>query len=105
MTATSSAIRQRVLDRVRAATRNKTGTPEEKHSTGSALPRDYIRHGSLSTEARLELMIHRLHEYDAEVAQCAPEELAVTIAAQLEKSKKRVFAAPAGLPQEWLAEG
>ncbi|HZP06900.1 MAG TPA: lactate utilization protein C [Terracidiphilus sp.] len=105
MSGASPAIRQQVLDRIRAATRNQTGAAGEKHSNGSALPRDYVRHGSLSTEARLELMIHRLHEYDAEVAQCAPEALVATIAAQLEKSKKRVFVAPAGLPKEWLAEG
>lgn len=98
-------VRQKVLDRVRAATRNETGVREDKQRSWSAVPRDYVRRGSLPTEARIELMIHRLHEYDAEVAQCTPEALSAAIAAQLEKSKKRVFVAPAGLPKEWLAGG
>lgn len=105
MSSPASLIRQQVLGRIRAATRNNSGETEDQLGNWSTLPRDYVRHGSLSEEARLELMIHRLHEYDAEVAECTPNALAATIAAQLKKSKKRIFVAPRGLPQEWLAEG
>jgi L-lactate dehydrogenase complex protein LldG len=97
--------REQVLGRIRAATRNKAGSIEEASSAWSALPRGYVRRGSGSGEARLQLMIHRLREYDAEVAECKPEMLPEAIAAQLAQSGKRKFAAPEGLPPEWLAPG
>jgi L-lactate dehydrogenase complex protein LldG len=50
-------------------------------------------------------MIERLREYDAEVTECSPEQLAETIAAQLTASGRRLFVAPAGLKSEWLPEG
>jgi L-lactate dehydrogenase complex protein LldG len=98
----ATATRQQVLDRIRAATRNSAGSAEQAANAYAALPRDYIRRGALSPEERLGLMIHRLREYDAEVTECTPGTLSATIAAQLEKSGRRSFAAPAGLPQEWL---
>ncbi len=101
----SGATRRQILDRVRAATRNSAGSIEQAASAYAALPREYTRRGVLSAEERLGLMIHRLREYDAEVTECAPVALPATIAAQLEKSGRRIFAAPAGLPTEWLAPG
>jgi L-lactate dehydrogenase complex protein LldG len=100
---TSGATRQQVLDRIRAATRNSAGSTEQAASAYAALPREYVRRGALSADERLGLMIHRLREYNAEVAECTPGALPATIAAQLEKSGRRSFAAPAGLPHEWLA--
>jgi L-lactate dehydrogenase complex protein LldG len=50
-------------------------------------------------------MVERLREYDAEVTECAPEELAAAIATQLRASGKKRIVAPAGLPLEWLAAG
>ncbi len=100
MNAPSSVIRRQVLDRVYAATRNAAGSVEQ-----TVLPRDYIRRGALSAESRIELMIHRLREYDAEVTECAPEALPAVIVEQLKKSGRSIFAAPAGLPAEWLAPG
>jgi L-lactate dehydrogenase complex protein LldG len=69
------------------------------------LPRSYVRAGKLSGEDRIALMIERLREYDAEVVECAPDEVPAAIAAQLESSGKRRFVAPAGLPAVWLAYG
>jgi L-lactate dehydrogenase complex protein LldG len=93
--------RHQVLDRIRAA----TGNSAPSHPADSAIPRDYIRHGSMSAEARLELMAERLREYDAEVVECQPEDLTATIHAQLKASGKRTFVVPVGAPQEWLAPG
>jgi L-lactate dehydrogenase complex protein LldG len=56
-------------------------------------------------EACLERMIERLREYDAEVVETTPPQLAAEIARQLEASKKRIFVAPAGLPVGWLVPG
>jgi L-lactate dehydrogenase complex protein LldG len=59
----------------------------------------------MTAEARLERMMERLREYDAEVVECRPEGLAAAIEAQLKASGRRTFVAPEGLPAEWLAPG
>jgi L-lactate dehydrogenase complex protein LldG len=102
---TSAPSRQLILDRIHAAI-----LPPAKDLAGAAidyaaLPRDYIRQGSLSREDKLQLLIERLREYDAEVIETTPQELPAAIAAQLKASGKSNFIAPAGLPAEWLAYG
>ncbi len=95
--------RQQILDRIRANTR--TVASKNLKSDYAAVPRDYVRAGSLSRQACLALMIERLREYDAEVVECRPEELSSTIAAQLQASGKRIFVVPPGLPDSWLGPG
>jgi len=97
--------RELVLERIRAATRNSTAHAEPAAEPAAELHRGYVRKGTMSAAARRERFIERLREYDAEVVECAPEELAATIAAQLTASGRRRFVAPPGLPAEWLAEG
>lgn len=89
------ATRQQILDRVRKAT--ATGA-----TAYESIPRAYIHRGSLNADDKLDLMALRLREYDAEVVECAPSEIAVTIHAQLAASGKRTFAAPAGLSAQWM---
>jgi L-lactate dehydrogenase complex protein LldG len=92
--------RQLILDRIRAATQPASAAaPEENSSAG------YIRHGSLTQEACLHLLIERLREYDAEVVESTPEDLPAAIATQLAASLKRIFVAPEGLPAAWLVPG
>jgi L-lactate dehydrogenase complex protein LldG len=100
MTATSREI---VLDRIRAATRSVASDPAR--SNYDALPRPYIHAGKLSREECLKLLVERLREYDAEVVECEPGELAATIAGQLAGSGRHSFLAPPELPAEWLAAG
>jgi L-lactate dehydrogenase complex protein LldG len=95
--------RQQILDRIRANTR--TVASAHLPADYAALPRAYVRAGSLSRQACLALMIERLREYDAEVVECSPEQLSSAIAAQLKSSGKRIFVAPPGLPASWLAPG
>ena len=102
---TTASSRGQVLDRIGAATRNSAATAEQAAGSYAGLRRDYIRQGALPAESRIELMLERLREYDAEVSECAPEALASTIAAQLLASGRHSFVAPAGLPEEWLAPG
>ena len=97
--------RNQVLDRIRAATRNSAATSEAVAEGYEALPRSYVRHGTMTAGAREERFIERLREYDAEVVECGAEELAATIAAQLAASGRHKFVAPAALPAEWLTEG
>lgn len=104
MTAPANS-RQRILDCIRTATQSVASEPGEIPGAYADLPRSYVRHGSLSTEARLELMIERLREYDTEVVETTPQELASAIAAQLAASGKHTFVAPPGLPADWYAAG
>ena len=90
--------RQQILSKVRAATQ-PNGNASELYAS---LPRPYIRRGSLSTQACLELFVERLLEYDAEVVDARPEELPVAILSQLAASGKRRFVAPPGIPPSWL---
>src|ERR1035437_802004 len=91
--------RAKILNSIRAATQSIHQQAYE------SLPRTYIRRGSLTTEACLELMVERLREYDAEVVECTPAELPSVVAAQLAASGKHSFVAPAGLPPAWLTSG
>lgn len=101
----SADSRQRILDRIRIATQSVAKTPAQLQDAYAAIPRGYVRHGSLSAEARLDLMIERLREYDAEVVETTPQELPAAIAAQLAASGKHTFVAPPGLPADWYAAG
>jgi L-lactate dehydrogenase complex protein LldG len=97
----AASSRQRVLDRIRAATRNSAASAEQAAGPYTLLRRDYVRRGALSGAERIELTLERLREYDAEVTECDPEDLAAAIATQLRASGRRSFVAPAGLPAEW----
>jgi L-lactate dehydrogenase complex protein LldG len=97
--------REKILDRVRAATKSVAQSPGELRGAYAALQRGYVHEGKLSGDERLGLMITRLREYDAEVVECATDEVPTAIAAQLKASGKHKFVAPAGLPAAWLAEG
>jgi L-lactate dehydrogenase complex protein LldG len=97
--------RQRILDHIRVATRSVAQNAPQLASAYAALPRTYIRRGTLSAQARIALMIERLREYDAEVVESTPAALPATIAAKLAASGKHIFVVPPGLPAEWLAKG
>ncbi len=102
---TPVGTREKILDRVRAATKSVAQTPNEIADAYAKLPRDYVHQGSMTVTARHERLIERLREYDAEVVETTPEELPYAIAAQLAASGKHKFVAPAGLPSSWLANG
>jgi L-lactate dehydrogenase complex protein LldG len=93
--------REQVLARVRRA----RGGALDIAASYAGLERKYIRAGRLGEEKRLELMIERLREYDAEVVETTTEKLTAAIAEQLAASGRHVFVAPDGLPAEWLAPG
>lgn len=101
----SGQSRKRILDRVRSATHGSGHGFAEPADAYAALPRTYVRRGTLTAEARLALMIERLREYDAEVIECTPANLVASIAAQLTASGKHTFAAPEGLNSDWLVPG
>jgi L-lactate dehydrogenase complex protein LldG len=94
--------RQLILDSIRAATPTAAKDASQLAEAYAALPRTYVRRGSLSAQARVELMIQRLREYDAEVVECIPAELADTITTQLAASGRHLFVAPPGATPEWM---
>jgi L-lactate dehydrogenase complex protein LldG len=102
--------RKKVIEAIRAATgesaaRNFPPTAEMAAEAYSDIPRGYVRRGDMTVRARHERFVERLREYDAEVVECAPDELAAAIAAQLAASGRHLFVVPEGLPAEWLAPG
>jgi L-lactate dehydrogenase complex protein LldG len=97
--------REKLLDRVRVATKSVAQRPGELADSYAALQRDYVRRGGMTVRACHERLIERLREYDAEVVEATPEELPAAIAAQLAASGMHKFVAPDGLPAAWLAEG
>jgi L-lactate dehydrogenase complex protein LldG len=99
----ATVSRKQILNRVRAATRNSTAA--EAASSYATLPRSYVGRGLMNLEECVDRMAERLREYDAEVVECAPNELAEAIRAQLAANGRRKFVVPEGLPAEWLAEG
>jgi L-lactate dehydrogenase complex protein LldG len=99
----NSSSRQRILNRIRAATSVDSAIERTEADQASARQGDnYIRLGKLNREECLRLMIERLREYDAEVVECALERLQATIESQLAASGKHVFTAPEALPADWL---
>jgi L-lactate dehydrogenase complex protein LldG len=91
----STSSRQKILDRVRAATRADS-------NDYAALPRSYIHNGTLDEGGRLHLMADRLREYGAEVVESSAGDLPSLMAHRLLESGRHHFVAPPGLPAEWL---
>jgi L-lactate dehydrogenase complex protein LldG len=102
---TATSTRERVLERIRTATKHVAKSDDWRAQVYSALPRPYVHEGKRSRQETLALMIERLREYDAEVTETTPAELPATIAAQLAASGHRCFVVPPALPAEWLASG
>jgi len=94
-----TAAKERILDSIRAGNANVNATDYAEIS------RNYRKSAALPREACITRMIERLREYDAEVAECAPDRLAETIATQLAASGRKRFVAPAGLLPEWMPAG
>ena len=87
--------RQAILDSIRGATKDDANRYED-------LPRNYVRAGGRDAEGRIRLMAEQLHEYGADVAECASADLLQTIARQLQRSGRKSFVVPAGVAAEWL---
>jgi L-lactate dehydrogenase complex protein LldG len=95
----SGSARSAILDRVRAATAGSAADQSAKAR------QPYIRQGRLGTRARMNLMIERLREYDAEVVECGNADIPASIADTLLRSGRRTFLAPRGLLSEWRVPG
>ena len=80
-------------------------SPGDLAAEYDSIPRDYLRAGVLTLAERLELMEHRLREYDASVYRSTSHALPEEIAKVLARRGKSRIAIPAGFPAAWLPEG
>lgn len=96
--------RQKILEQIRRDTGETAESEEVLAAEHAALPRNYVRRGGMTAKQRVERMVGRLREYDADVTECAPRELPAVIESRLAASGRRRFVAPAGVPAEWLAK-
>jgi L-lactate dehydrogenase complex protein LldG len=71
----------------------------------AAIPRGYAQASTLSGQARAELFVDRLLEYDAGVYRIAAGAIAETVAEVVTRRGKHGLAVPAGLPSAWLPQG
>ncbi len=101
----SSSSREAILAAIRMGTATTVKEAGRLHEAYQGLPRTYHHAGSLESDACLSLLVERLREYGAEIAETTPQALPDAIAAQLASTGKRRFAAPVGLSTDWLAPG
>ncbi len=91
--------RSRVLSSIRSAyAGDKRGRPD----LYSDIARDYVRSGALSPEARLDLFVDRIREYDAGIYFTAQNALPVEIGKILDRQNRRRILIPDDLSSEWL---
>jgi len=89
--------REEILSRIRTAL---PGDPLDPAGSHASIPRLYNRAGTLTREARLELFIDRLLDYDTEIIQI--ETAAEIPAAIIHAAHEERLVTPADFPSEWL---
>ncbi|MGB0065509.1 MAG: LUD domain-containing protein [Terracidiphilus sp.] len=83
--------RQKVLASIRTSVPTAAADREQSYAS---IPRSYTRAGALANKARIALMIERLREYDAEVVECAPDDLGAAIRSQIAAGSRRRLIVP-----------
>lgn len=92
--------REEILNRIRTAL---PGDPLDPAASHAAIQRLYNRAGELTAQARLELFIDRLLDYDTEIIQI--ETAAQIPSAILQAVHDERLVAPSEFPTEWLPAG
>lgn len=96
----ASEARAQILAKIGSA-----GSETDVAAAYSAIERNYHRHGELDAMERLELLEHRLQEYDALVYRSEPAGITAAIARTLSGRGKQRIAIPPGLNPAWLPSG
>ena len=91
--------REKILDSIRSSTQTPDADREQAYA---AIPRSYTRAGMLTGKARVALMIERLREYEAEVVECAPDEIGATIQSQIATGGRRRFVVPPEMSADFM---
>jgi L-lactate dehydrogenase complex protein LldG len=97
-----SSARDEILERIRDATGGSTPGREAEYA---AIPRQYVRSGSLNAAEKLELLVDRLHDYGASVFHAGEREVAARVAAALKARQKKSLLIPRDVPRAWLPDG
>jgi len=92
--------RQAILSRIRGP--HAKTTPELAAEEYEAIPRDYLRAGTLTPAHRLDMFQDRLEEYDAHVHRVTEATLPAVIAASIRERGAKKMAIPTGIPTAWL---
>lgn len=96
--------RSAVLARIRTANGHESNLATAQ-AEWQQIPRDYTQTSPLSPEQAVELLTERLHDYNAQVVRCRPDEAAAEIEAILNARRLTRFVIPPGLPPELLPAG
>jgi L-lactate dehydrogenase complex protein LldG len=94
-----SGSREAVLGRIRRALGER---PVARTASYEAIPRSYIRSGTLEPEARIELFRSRIEHYDGGVHRCGRAAIAATIASVLTARGRRRLVVASGVEPAWL---
>lgn len=96
-----SDAREAILDRIRSGVgADKRADPRAAYA---AIPRTYVRASGLDQQARVAMLVERLHDYDTHVVETNAAALPQTISSVLrEHGQKKVIAAD-GFPAQMLA--
>jgi L-lactate dehydrogenase complex protein LldG len=101
MTAQNADPRSSILSRIGGPGKS----PAEIAAEYSRIARAYKRSGTLDVDARLQMLEHRLREYDALVYRSGTATLPEVIAQILTGRGKSRIAIPRGIPASWLPAG
>ncbi len=101
--------RELVLGRIRKAmvqgTPINAPTPQEVHAAWASVPRAYQRTARFDRHAVIELLIDRLHDYDAQVVRVGRADVGTAVAKMLTARGVRRLVIPAGVRPEALPAG
>jgi L-lactate dehydrogenase complex protein LldG len=96
--------REEILRRIRAA-KGGVATAEAARAGWNAVGRKYGREATRPREAILELLVDRLHDYDARVVRAMHVDVSTVAARMLGERKAKRMVVPRGLAAEWLPAG
>lgn len=97
-----NTAREDILNRIRRVNGAALASRQEDYA---ALPRNYRREGTLGLQARLDLFVDRLHDYDAIVYRSNGLRIRETVAGVMTERGNFGLLIPTGLPAEWLPAG
>jgi L-lactate dehydrogenase complex protein LldG len=101
--------RELVLGRIRKAITTGRPTaatsPQEVHAAWASIPRTYQRPAHLDRHSIIELLIDRLHDYDAQVLRTSRSEVGSAVSNMLTARQIKRLVVPAGVRSEALVPG
>jgi L-lactate dehydrogenase complex protein LldG len=96
------AARKQILERIRDANGSQHAFREREYE---GLVREYRTTGTLKVDARLDLLVDRLHDYGAVVYRCDEAGVNQTVGSVIAGRGKSGLLVPSGLPETWLPDG